>query len=391
MDSAEGLLQDTMSGHQQPEAKSWLLILIIAALYVATARLGLTLAMPPENKATAVWPPSGIALAALLLAGRRVWPGIWLGAFLANLWDALSPTTSFSLAAHVTVSAVIAVGSTLQAFLASMLLQRVTGPATNFLERTRTVFQFVGITLLVCLVASTIGVLSLALGGFASWSQYPLGWLTWWLGDSVGILLVTPLILSWGQRGRWLREPRRITEAVVLAGLLLVVGLLVFGGRDSWSPAYLAVPLVVWAAFRFGPRGATACLVLLSACAVWGTVRGRGPFIESTLHESLLAVQAFVAVLAVTALSLMGVLEERRQAEEAKAELIEELERASSEIKTLRGLIPICAWCKKIRNDRGAWEQLESYLRDNTEATFSHGICPDCLEGGHVRDSGRRV
>jgi hypothetical protein len=98
-----------------------------------------------------------------------------------------------------------------------------------------------------------------------------------------------------------------------------------------------------------------------------------------------------VAVLAVTALSLTGVLEERRQAEEAKAELIEELERASSEIKTLRGLIPICAWCKKIRNDRGAWEQLESYLRDHTEATFSHGICPECVEGGHVRDSGRRV
>jgi len=92
-----------------------LLILLIAALYVITARLGLTLAMPPENKATAVWPPSGIALAALLLAGRRVWPGIWVGAFLANLWDAVSPATPFSLGAHLAVSAGIAVGSTLQA------------------------------------------------------------------------------------------------------------------------------------------------------------------------------------------------------------------------------------------------------------------------------------
>src|SRR5204863_1903173 len=113
-----------------------------------------------------------------------------------------------------------------------------------------------------------------------------------------------------------------------------------------------------------------------SACAIWGTVRGLGPFVEPTLHESLLAVQAFVGVLAVTALGLIGVLEERRQGEIAQAILIERLERALSEIKTLRGLIPICAWCKRIRNDRGAWEQLELFLRNHTEATFSHGICP---------------
>ena len=91
-----------------------------------------------------------------------------------------------------------------------------------------------------------------------------------------------------------------------------------------------------------------------------------------------------MGVLAVTTLALAGVLTERRQAEQAKADAIQQLERAFNEIKTLRGLIPICAWCKKIRNDAGSWEQLEAYLRDHTEAEFSHGICPDCLDERHV-------
>jgi integral membrane sensor domain MASE1 len=286
------------------------------------------------------------------------------------------------LGAHLFVSAGIAIGSTLQALLGEWLVRRWIGPG-NFLERSRHVFQFVGVTLLMCLVASNLGVLSLMLGGFASWPQYGIDWCTWWLGDSVGILLVTPWVVSWFQDGwHWRRDfiLLRVGEAVLLIGLLLSVGLLVFSARASWSPAYAAVPLIVWAAFRFGPRGATSSLVLLSICAVWGTVRGQGPFAHANLHDSLLSVQAFVGVLAVTALGLIGVLEERRRGEEAKAILIDELERAVGEIKTLRGLIPICAWCKRIRNDRGAWEQLESYLRDHTEATFSHGICPECLE-----------
>ena len=361
-------------------AKTGVLIVIVATSYVATARLGLTLAMPPGYKATAVWPPSGIALASLLLAGRRAWAGIWLGSFLANLWDVLNPATPFSLGTHLAVSFGIATGSTLQALLGAMLI-RVLIDGDNFLERTRSVFQFVVIALVMCLVASNIGVLSLVLGGVMKWEQYGIVWSTWWLGDSVGVLLITPWVACWKRAG-WptFAGLTRLAEAIFLTCLLVAVGVVALAGRNSWTPAYLAVPLIVWAAFRFGPRGATTALILLSACAIWGTVRGLGPFVEGTLYESLLAVQAFVGVLAITALTLIGVLEERRRGEEAKVVLIERLERALGEIKTLRGLIPICAWCKRIRNDRGAWEQLESYLHDHTEATFSHGICPECLE-----------
>lgn len=158
---------------QSQPVRSWskhlVIVFALAALYVVTARLGLTLALPPENKATAVWPPSGIALAAVLLVGSRVWPGIWLGAFVANVWDFFDPANAFSLAAHLVVSCGIAVGSTLQALLGAAPLHRWIGGQSP-LDRARSVFQFVGVALLMCLVASTIGVTTLCVAGFAAWA-----------------------------------------------------------------------------------------------------------------------------------------------------------------------------------------------------------------------------
>lgn len=364
-----------------------IVVLATVVLYVLTARLGLTLALPPEKKATAVWLPSGIALAAILIGGYRLWPGIWLGAFIANAWDFFDPANKFSLSAHLAVSSGIAVGSTLQSLLGALLMHRWIGRESLF-DGARSVFQFIGITLLVCLVASTVGVTTLMVTGFASWSKYAFAWWTWWVGDTIGILIVTPLILSW-RKPTWFKwELRRLGEAALLLGLLLGVTLFVFAGWSPWgivagTLAYLTVPLLVWAAFRFGQHGATASLLLVSKVAVWGTAHGHGPFVQQTLNESLLLLQTFVGVLAVTTLALAGVLAERRRAELARLGAIQQLERALHEIKTLRGLIPICAWCKKIRNDAGSWEQLEAYLRDHTEARFSHGICPECIEKRH--------
>jgi integral membrane sensor domain MASE1 len=370
-----------------PWIKTLLVVLATVVSYVVTARLGLTLALPPEKKATAVWLPSGIALAAMLIGGYRVWPGIWLGAFIANAWDVFSPARGFSLGAHLTVSSGIAVGSTLQPLLGSFLINRWTG-RDNLLESARSVFQFIGVTVLACLVASTVGVTTLMVTGFAAWSKFAFAWWTWWLGDTIGILIVTPLILSWSKLTGFKWELRRVGEATLLLALLLSVTLFVFAGWSPWglvanTLAYLTVPLLVWAAFRFGRHGATASLFVASKVAVWGTAHNHGPFVQQTLHESLLLLQSFVGVLAVTTLALAGVLAERRRAEQSRLSAIEQLERALHEIKTLRGLIPICAWCKKIRNDAGSWEQLEAYLRNHTEARFSHGICPECVEKRH--------
>ncbi len=325
------------SPHLPRWSKYLLLIVAVAALYVVTARLGLTLALPPVKKATAVWPPSGIALAAVLLAGRRVWPGIWLGAFFANFWDFFGPANDFALAAHLGVSCSIAVGSTLQALLGAFLLRRWIGEQSP-LDRARNVFKFVGVALLMCLVASTIGVTALCVAGFAPWGKFGFSWWTWWLGDTVGVFIVTPLILAWMKPPALAGNLRRLAEAGLLLAVILGVGLCVLGGWSPWGDAtgflaYLTVPPLIWATYRFAQHGATASLLVMSGIAVWGTAHNHGPFVRITLNESLIVLQTFVGVLTVTALTLAGVLTERRRAEVAQANLVAQLQRAVNEIR----------------------------------------------------------
>jgi PAS domain S-box-containing protein len=308
---------------KSPPLPPWLkhlaLLLALSTLYVITARLGLTLALPPGDKATAVWPPSGIALAALLLLGYRLWPGIWLGAFLANFWDFFTPDNDFSLTTHLLASGGIAVGSTLQPLLGAYLLRRCLGQQSP-LEGAGSVFWFLGVGLLMYLVAATVGVTTLYLAGFTSLAVYPLNCWTWWLGDVLGVLMVTPLALAWWRKGperAW--GSRRIAEAGVLLGVLLMVEWWVFGGWELWGIdsrflVYLTVPPLVWAAFRFGARGATLGLLLVTGIAVWGTAQGHGPFAGETLNESLL-LQTFMGVLTVMTLILVGVLTERQRTE----------------------------------------------------------------------------
>jgi integral membrane sensor domain MASE1 len=359
------------------------LTLFLAGVYIATARLGLTLALPPEAKATAVWPPSGIAFAAVVLVGRRAWPGILLGAFLANFWDYFSGTDP-RMATHFVVSAGIAVGSTAQALLGGWLVQRWIG-GSGILDRTRSAFRFMGIALLVCVVASTTGVTTMCLVHFAPWAHYGFNWRTWWVGDTIGILVVTPLVLVWSRRPRLAGKSWLVAEAGLLWLAVLGLGLCIFErwdlrGIDTGYLAYLTIPPLVWAAFRFGRYGATATLVLMSGLAVLGTAQGHGPFVRPTLNQSLLLLQMFVGVLTVTTLALVADLAERRQAKEEQAHLMVQLFEALEEIKTICGLIPVCAWCKKVRTDTGAWEQMEYYLSKRLEATFTHGVCPQCTK-----------
>ena len=233
----------------RPRTKFVILIFATAVLYVTAARLGLTLALPPEKKATAVWLPSGIALAAILIGGYRIWPGIWLGAFIANAWDIFAPGNQFSVGAHLAVSCGIAVGSTLQPLLGASLLHRWIGSEGLF-DGARSAFKFAGITLLASLIASTIGVTMLMVTGFAPWSKFAFAWWTWWVGDIIGILIVTPLVLSWSKFPSFTLEPRCMAEAALLLGSLLGVTLFVFGGWELWgivagTLTYLTVPLLV--------------------------------------------------------------------------------------------------------------------------------------------------
>ena len=291
-------------------------IALVAAVYFAAAKVALALAIPP-GYATSVWPPSGIALAALLLSGWRLWPGVWLGAAAAN----------FTIQSSLPVAAAIATGNTLEALLAALLIQRALGRHGRF-ERGEDVVRFVGIAVGAATVAATVASLTLGLGGYVPPEQSGYHWWTWWQGDVAGIIIVTPLVLSWArpQRAAWTAD--RGPELVMFAILLLVAASASFAWPYGSSAPFffLLLPFMIWAAFRFSQTEVTTAAAIVCGIAVWQTVAGRGPFATENTNLSLLLLQAFMCTVAVMGLVLSAVLDERRRAAERLKQAHDELE-----------------------------------------------------------------
>jgi integral membrane sensor domain MASE1 len=286
--------------------------LALAAVYIAAAKLGLTMAFVAAQ-VSPVWPPTGIAIAAVLLLGYRVWPGIWLGALVANV------------GAHEPLGTAvgIAVGNTLEALVAAWLLHR----ALDFqaaLNRLRDVLGFVGLAALAATtVSATMGVTSLCLGRVQSWSHYPQLWWIWWLGDAIGALVVTPVLLTYAGAPwrRW--RSSQVVETVGLLVVSVVVCLTVFAGRlgganSAYPLQYLVFPLVIWGALRVGQVGTSTVTLVTAAIATWGSIHGFGPFTRGNPHESLVLLQLFLGVVATTGLVLGAAMHERRVAEQRR-------------------------------------------------------------------------
>ncbi len=311
-------------------------LLGLALLYFGAARLGLSLAITTDQ-VTAVWPPTGIALAAVLLFGFRVWPAIALGAFAANVL-ANEP---------VPVACGVALGNSLEAVCGAWLVRRAVG-AGHPLRSLRGVVAWVGgAALLGSTVAATIGVTSLCAGGVQPWSAFgPLWWL-WWLGDATGALLVGSPLLAWSrwQRPAW--DRRRLAEALALAASVGVMGILIFGGPGDvgsvghvgHSLVYGMIPIVCWAALRFGPPGVTAVSGVAAGFAIWLTSRGSGPFAMGDVHGNLMLLAVFSAVVSATGLFLAGADADRRGNERALRE--SEL-RYSSVVEAVPGMLWTC-------------------------------------------------
>jgi signal transduction histidine kinase len=289
--------------------------------YFAAAKLSLLVAIPP-GYATAVWPPSGIAVAALLLGGSRLWPGVLVGSFVANV----------TIDGAFIASALIAAGSTLQALAIAVLMRRFTGVPRRF-ESVDQVVRFVLITAAGATIAPTVAAVPLA--AFYDMPLEELGgnWMTWWQGDACGVLVFAPLILNWSRRQWSGWQARGVVEAVLFAVLLVGAAHIVF--NSGFARTFLIVPFVVWAAVRFGQRGVTATIAVVCGMALWYTLHGeRGPFVAREQHEQLLVLLLFVATLVFTGLILSAALSqlERTMSEmEARvASRTAELEHAKS-------------------------------------------------------------
>ncbi len=290
--------------------------MLVFALYLAAGKLGLSVPFTSGN-VSPVWPASGVAIAAIVIWGFEIWPGIALAAFLVNL--STIPTQS---------AVGIAVGNTAGALFGGYLFWQFAKLQLS-LSRLRNVLGLVIVALAGPVVAASIGVATLFFTHVQAWTGMGPAWRVWWLGDAMGVLIVTPLFFAYREfLGTF--ERARLVEILVLflgliAALITIFGHTGLSVRDDVL-AFVVFPFVIWAALRFRVAGVATVSFLIAAFAIWGTAEGNGPFVKhSPLHNAVL-LQLFIAVTSVTGLILAAVIVERIRTEEklaAQAKLLE--------------------------------------------------------------------
>lgn len=285
------------------------LIGVLAVTYFAAGKLGLMLASLHAS-ASPVWPPAGIALATVVLLGYRVWPAIFIGAFLVNITTAGNLATSLAIAA----------GNTLEALIGGWLVNRFAG-GKNFCDRPKTIFAFALSVAISTLISPFFGVTSLALAGFAEWAKYGVVWVTWWLGDVTSDFVFAPLAVLWSVAAKRRWDKIEAIEVGTLLAVLVLLSTVVFGGwlkisSENYPITFICGPAVIWMAFRFTQRETATGVFILSAIAVWGTLHGFGPFVRQTENQSLVALQLWTSVLTITAMALSAGMAERRRFEQ---------------------------------------------------------------------------
>jgi PAS domain S-box-containing protein len=273
-------------------------LLVVSAGYFVLAKLGLRLASINPS-ASPIWPPTGLALAAVLLGGLRICPAIFIGAFAANA------TTAGTLE----TSALIALGNTLESVAGGYLIQRWAGGAQTFESPVRVAkFALVSVGP-ATVISASIGVVTLCVAGLAAWTKFTPIWVTWWLGDAAGALVVTPVIVLWAQSARRKFDYRDLPDSIAVFGLAVVVGLIAFSPllprTDYTRPlGFLAILPLVWAALRCGPRDTATVGLVLTSFAVLGTIEHAGPFGEMGLNESFVVLLTFMLSVSVPSLAL---------------------------------------------------------------------------------------
>jgi PAS domain S-box-containing protein len=321
------LVRQTESASPQ---QYFLKVAVVFALYLAAGKIGLSVPFTSGN-VSPVWPASGVALASVLLWGYGVWPGLALAAFFVNF---LSPIPVLSCIG-------MALGNTSSALLGGYLLRRFTNDRPSF-ERLRDVLGLIAFGAAIApMIAASVGVTTLLLTHVRAWSGFSSAWQVWWLGDAMGVLIITPLFFATRRELTIPFKKSSLLEPFALLFGLVATCLAIFGGRlglgmKDDALAFLAFPFVIWAAIRFRAFGAAIATFLIAAISVWATAHGNGPFVKhNPLHDAAL-LQIFIGVTAITGLVLGAVITERAEAEEAsdtKDRLLSALQHAQASLQ----------------------------------------------------------
>lgn len=322
-----------------------------ASAYMLTAYFGLTVDSV-GGFATVVWPPSGIALAAILLLGRWIWPGIAIAAFLVN-WLSGGPVLS---------SLGIAIGNTLEALVISAVLQRF--DFSNSFSRSRDVLLFYTSVIGTTVLAACIGAFCLFAGGLIPLDRVPYAGLVWWFGDMMGCIVVTPLILAVVHH----RTPRfkalRVIENAFVGTLLIGLCYFIFANPhpelEKYPKSYLFFPLFAWASVRFGQIGTTTAIFFVSAFAISATILGVGPFSNGNLTEGLLHLQSFILALSLTSLLTSSYVTELRRTERTVRTMLDEAQKIAR----------LGSWELEVPTGKVTWSKMMYELNDVKREEF---------------------
>jgi signal transduction histidine kinase len=278
-------------------------LVVVAVVYYLVGRIGLELAYL-DGAVAALWPPAGFGLAVLFLYGIRLWPAVVIGdLFLGDYSTPLGTVLAQTF------------GNTVAVVAAALLLRRLTSGRGD-LERVADVLALVTCALVAALVSAAFGPLSLRLGDVIPADELGRVFRTWTLGDAAGVLVVAPVILTWATVGlRGIRR-REIVEGAVALALLVALAEL----PPQREVPYIVFPVLLWSALRFGPRGASAAILVVCSITIWNTAHNAGPFVRESTTDSLLATQLFIAIAALTSLVLAAVTAERTRVTAALAQ-----------------------------------------------------------------------
>lgn len=367
--------------HQSIAASTFVRSIALGLACFAGAELGHLLSFPgPDLIRAAFWPPAGLLLAALTASEYARWPSLILAACASLL---ASDTLLHDRSMAVSVCFCLAIS--VEACVGAWLLRRLAGVPFTLTRRVEVVALACFPAMVSPAFGATIAASAVALNdaGGSFWEV----WQAWWTADAVSMLVIAPVLLTWSAAPIEFVKELPAWRIVEIAVLFVGVMLITEGVYGHWLPRTIRVPILIlpfllWGGLRFEPRIATAVVLTVAVIGVWNAAQGHGPFVvpDAPVVESLRRTQGALGMSSLCVLLLAATVAERTTAERERSALLAELQKALAEIKTLRGLIPICAWCKRVRDDQDFWHSVEDYVGKHTEAKFSHGMCPQCLE-----------
>ena len=297
----------------------------IGIAYFVLAKIGLTLASI-NSSTSAIWPATGFALASVLVWGYRVWPAVLVASFAANVANVGS----------IYAATGIALGNTLEALVAAWLINVWCDGRETFATTTG-VAKFALVCVSSTTLSATVGIASLIFSGDAP-TAFAMTWMTWWLGDLAGALVIAPFVILWAAGDLHSFERTQWGEVGTIVAATIAVGIIAFSplfDQTSYRDplGFLALPPLLWAALRRDPRETATVVVILCCFAVWGTLAGSGPFARVSLNDSFLLLVMFFISISVPSMALSADVQMRRRSEEQLQHAHDELAARAGELR----------------------------------------------------------